>query len=313
MAVLLSALVLSVGLGSVTATPRALPTISAPTAPPSLAESVAAPAPTSAAFSVDPHLAVPYFGARYFSGAQGRFTGVGPEFKWEATITSPRKWNRYVYVQNNPLARIDPDGRDDYAIFRMDERLGLGPQPQSWGDMTPQQRGLLLGTVGPLAALTGVGGAGIAAQVGPGLLATATVFAASPEGQRLAAGVAESVSGAAPGSMSVIPLGTASLGRWGEARLAQVLQGAGEKPAGAFVTSLGKRFIDRLVDGIAHESKAGYNVKLTSELEKQVLKDVELVTTGQIRGVHWHFFNGVKQEVLDYLKQHDIQYTVHRR
>jgi hypothetical protein len=29
----------------------------------------------------------------------------------------PQKWNKYAYVQNNPLASIDPDGLDDYKIF----------------------------------------------------------------------------------------------------------------------------------------------------------------------------------------------------
>jgi hypothetical protein len=54
MAGLLSALLLSVGLGSVTAPPPALPTISAPAVPSSLAESVAARASTPVASVADP-------------------------------------------------------------------------------------------------------------------------------------------------------------------------------------------------------------------------------------------------------------------
>ena len=50
--------------------------------------------------------------------------------------------------------------------------------------------------------------------------------------------------------------------------------GEAESP---FDTSLGKRYVDRLVDGVAHEAKAGANVKLTHTLETQVLKDVELI------------------------------------
>jgi RHS repeat-associated protein len=43
-----------------------------------------------------------YFGARYFSGAQGRFTSPDPLLNsgrpWE-----PQSWNRYTYALNNPL------------------------------------------------------------------------------------------------------------------------------------------------------------------------------------------------------------------
>jgi len=30
----------------------------------------------------------------------------------------PQKWNKYAYGQNNPLLRIDPDGDDDFVVFR---------------------------------------------------------------------------------------------------------------------------------------------------------------------------------------------------
>lgn len=72
-----------------------------------------------------------YFGARYHSGAQGRFTGPDPflpmiEFQPEsdneedaeeagqafnAYIGNPQHWNRYAYALNNPLAFKDEDGR----------------------------------------------------------------------------------------------------------------------------------------------------------------------------------------------------------
>jgi RHS repeat-associated protein len=59
-----------------------------------------------------------YFGARYFSGAQGRFTSVDPG---RADSTNPQSWNRYVYAINNPLKYIDPDGKE-VRVFT--ERLG---------------------------------------------------------------------------------------------------------------------------------------------------------------------------------------------
>jgi hypothetical protein len=30
----------------------------------------------------------------------------------------PQRWNKYAYVQNNPIGSIDPDGLDDYYVFR---------------------------------------------------------------------------------------------------------------------------------------------------------------------------------------------------
>ena len=50
-----------------------------------------------------------YFGARYYSSTQARFTGVDP-LDESAVLTMPQSWNRYNYVLNNPLNIIDPDG-----------------------------------------------------------------------------------------------------------------------------------------------------------------------------------------------------------
>jgi RHS repeat-associated protein len=50
-----------------------------------------------------------YFGARYYSSTQGRFTS--PDFplidQWES---NPQSWNLYSYVRNNPLKLVDPTG-----------------------------------------------------------------------------------------------------------------------------------------------------------------------------------------------------------
>jgi len=108
-----------------------------------------------------------------------------------------------------------------------------------------------------------------------------------------------------------VPTGMVPLGRWGEARLAQVLGGAVEKNTKPIATTLGKRVPDFLVDGVAHEAKAGLNVGLSSTFKKQIVKDAELISTKQINGAHWHFFQGAQQEVLDFLTQNGIKYTVH--
>lgn len=57
-----------------------------------------------------------YFGARYFSGAQGRFTSPDPKQFNSKFISNPQKWNKYAYVLNNPLAAIDPDGREEVKL-----------------------------------------------------------------------------------------------------------------------------------------------------------------------------------------------------
>jgi hypothetical protein len=56
-----------------------------------------------------------------------------------------------------------------------------------------------------------------------------------------------------------------------------------------FPTSQGGRFVDQLVEGIAHESKVGYQ-SLTPTIARQIAKDAELIGTHQIEGATWHFF-----------------------
>jgi hypothetical protein len=52
--------------------------------------------------------------------------------------------------------------------------------------------------------------------------------------------------GAARPGRALVPKAISTLGQWGEARLAQILGGRGYKPAKAFKTSLGPRFVDRV-------------------------------------------------------------------
>ncbi|MGJ5817125.1 RHS repeat domain-containing protein [Paludibaculum fermentans] len=73
----------------------------------------------------DAETGLDYFGARYFSGAQGRFTSPDPLdwISWQAGnddekrrfqefIADPQGLNRYTYARNNPLKYIDPTGED---------------------------------------------------------------------------------------------------------------------------------------------------------------------------------------------------------
>jgi len=51
-----------------------------------------------------------YFGARYFSSAQGRFTSPDAPFA-DQHPEDPQSWNLYGYVRNNPLRLTDPTGQ----------------------------------------------------------------------------------------------------------------------------------------------------------------------------------------------------------
>lgn len=56
-------------------------------------------------------------------------------------------------------------------------------------------------------------------------------------------------------------------------------------------TSKGGRYIDQLVDGVAHESKVGYTT-LTTKIKQQIAKDAE-ITKYRLEGIEnatWHFF-----------------------
>jgi RHS repeat-associated protein len=52
-----------------------------------------------------------YFGARYFASTQGRFTSPDPVSFDDARKYEPQAINLYAYCGNNPLTRVDPDGR----------------------------------------------------------------------------------------------------------------------------------------------------------------------------------------------------------
>lgn len=57
----------------------------------------------------DAETGLDYFGARYYSGSLGRFTGVDPSML-STVKANPQSWNRYTYTLNNPLKYIDPNG-----------------------------------------------------------------------------------------------------------------------------------------------------------------------------------------------------------
>lgn len=59
----------------------------------------------------DAETGLDYFGARYLSNAQGRFTSPDVPLLDQGP-SDPQSWNLYSYVRNNPLKFIDPTGND---------------------------------------------------------------------------------------------------------------------------------------------------------------------------------------------------------
>jgi hypothetical protein len=70
-----------------------------------------------------------YFGARYFSSAQGRFTSADKPFA-DQYLRDPQSWNLYAYARNNPLRYIDDDGEGAkeflYGMFNATSTNAVG-------------------------------------------------------------------------------------------------------------------------------------------------------------------------------------------
>ena len=83
----------------------------------------------------DSETGLDYFFARSYSSTQGRFTGVDPDnYQAYQDLAAPQSWNAYSYVNNNPLSRVDPDGRG--ILTKIKNRLLWGV----WGEEADVQR-----------------------------------------------------------------------------------------------------------------------------------------------------------------------------
>jgi len=61
----------------------------------------------------DSETGLDFFGARYYSNQMGRFVTPDPLLS-SGRSGDPQTWNRYAYVRNNPIGRIDPSGLYDF-------------------------------------------------------------------------------------------------------------------------------------------------------------------------------------------------------
>jgi hypothetical protein len=246
----------------------------------------------------------------------------------QAKFLSPDTWdpmlpgvdiNRYAYAGNDPINKSDPNGHMAGACG------GCGDTEAALMDLERQIAiADFMGALqGPLEAATAaelscacpaeIG----AAVTGPLALVARALKIARPEklarlpGLKKAAQTEQAATKAAIQSGELVPRATKPLGDWGEARLRNLLGGKGTKPKSPFNTSLGKRYVDRLVDDVAYESKAGKDVQLTSSIRDQIAKDVELIKSGAIERAEWHFWRGADNSVLDALKDAGIKAVVH--
>jgi RHS repeat-associated protein len=66
----------------------------------------------------DKETGLDYFGARYYASWLSRWLSVDPV---RGKVGDSQSWNRYIYVQNNPLRLIDPNGTTITASNNIEE------------------------------------------------------------------------------------------------------------------------------------------------------------------------------------------------
>jgi RHS repeat-associated protein len=134
----------------------------------------------------DAESALDFFLARYYSGAQGRFTSSDPK-QFPYDVSDPQSWNKYAYSRNNPLRYVDPDGEDFWDFLNgmanatsTNAVAGLGRQTGNSDFALGQRLGDAISVVGGVIEIVGGGtaaGGGVAA-CGTGVLCVAGAPAA---------------------------------------------------------------------------------------------------------------------------------------
>ncbi len=213
----------------------------------------------------DAETGLDFFLARYYSGAQGRFTSPDAPLA-DQDPRDPQSWNLYGYVRNNPLRFTDPTGTtcvhstgSDGSVTTTDDGDGKGcgelQQPVVVHDTEPPSPLLL-------AVATG------AQRAGPAVNAAAGATAVVAGG--IAAGIAY---GAYTGGTALISLGVASGPLVGllpeERQIAEELIAQGHTVT-AIPRAAGKT-ADFLIDGIVTEFKS-LNSAGTNTLKNAIQK-----------------------------------------
>lgn len=267
----------------------------------------------------DPETGLTYLHARYYDASLGRF--LSPDW-WDVSDPGVGT-DRYGYSIGDPVNKSDPNG---HACLTSDEETSTAECTKKLQEA--EKANSELDNLALKAAADGewlaAGGLFIASEIS-GRMTLALQMANGDKpfdplaltiGMKAAAAgsVVTVVTGAQPlasPKTDLIPLGAKPLGNWGEARLANYLGGEGIKPNDPFKTAIGNRYVDRLLNGVAYESKAGLNMKLTSGISRQIEKDVLLVQQGSVRRVEWHFWRGASPELIQALQNAGIKSVIH--
>jgi RHS repeat-associated protein len=110
----------------------------------------------------DAETGLDWFGARYFSGAQGRFTSPDKPFV-DQYHDGLQSWNLYAYGRNNPLKYVDQDGEAAWLVgAAVGAIMDVGVQTLIEGKSI---RDIDVGTV-LISAGAGAVGGGLAAKAG---------------------------------------------------------------------------------------------------------------------------------------------------
>lgn len=91
----------------------------------------------------DKETGLDYMLARYYGSSLSRFLSVDPSDR-SVDRYRPQSWNRYAYVQNNPLIRIDPDGRKDKRSDAdkkvLDDKDVKKDVQKAWKESKPEEK-----------------------------------------------------------------------------------------------------------------------------------------------------------------------------
>jgi RHS repeat-associated protein len=221
-----------------------------------------------------------YLRARYYDTLIGRFLSFDPK---SGNVGDTQTWNGYAYARNNPMTLTDHSG-------------------ESFGPVVDAIIAFLAGY--KVANAPDIGDAIIPSR-SDAEINRQTAFII------LGGGVAESAASALHTHLAYRAIG--STGRVGES----FLRTLGGESKVYLSTSRGARYIDQLVNGVALESKVGYQ-SLTPSIIQQIAKDVELLQSGQVLGVEWHFFRspvtnaiGPSGPLSKWLMQNGIRVIIH--
>ena len=90
----------------------------------------------------DAETGLDFFGARYYSAAQGRWMIADPSanFDPDRQALNPQRWNQYAYVLNNPLNFIDRNGEAELRVVYDNVFFKEGGD-RAWRDNNPGNLG----------------------------------------------------------------------------------------------------------------------------------------------------------------------------